>query len=155
MSKFTTTPTKHQVFRYATSTLAYLAAATTMSLAAAMSAHAADYVRADFQGSVSAINADAPSGISVGTPIYWDVVFDLDKLTDYTDSVNNATGLGFNSVLAATLANDSYASLTVSVGPISFTKYDQENYGTPEGDAGPGGNLGIGNFRSCPIVWCS
>jgi hypothetical protein len=130
----------------AASILRRLAIAIALPLGLALPAHASNYVNAGWSGEVMAVNADAPVSLTVGTPIYFDAFYDLDKLVDYTMSVNDATGLGFSSVLSASLSDDPKDSLSVSVGSISYDKYDQLNYGTPEGDAGPGGNLGIGDF---------
>jgi hypothetical protein len=118
----------------------------TLTMGLAPPASASQYVRADFTGQVLSVGSSSPTGIAVDTPIYFDAVYDLDKLVDHTATVDAATGLGFASVLAASLSDDPNASLTITVGSISFDKFDQENYGTPEGDAGPGGDLGLGNF---------
>ena len=109
----------------------------------------AGYVRATFTGSIAAVNPGTPSDLGVGTMVVFQAVYDTAKLVDKTVSVNDGTGLGFTSVLAASLADDPRASLKISIGPVSFTKFDQLNYGTPEGDCGPGCDLGAGNF---PVV---
>lgn len=122
-----------------------LAAALPIALAAP--ARATDYVRLDFSGQVLAAAPGAPAG--VGAPISFEAIFDMDKLVDHTQSVNAATGLGYASVETASLADDPNASLSIRVGTASFSKFDEVNYGTPEGDAGPGADLGAGDF---PVV---
>jgi hypothetical protein len=106
----------------------------------------AEYVRATYTGSVAAVYPGTSSDLGIGTPIIFTATFDTAKLVDYTSSVNGKTGLGFASVLTASLADDPLASLTISIGPVSFTKFDQLNYGTPGGECGAGCNLGAGNF---------
>lgn len=106
----------------------------------------AHYVRVDYQGSILAALPDALPDFAVGTPIYFSVRFDTAKLVDRTQSLNDATGLGFISAFTASLSDDPKASLSIRIGSTSFDKFDQENYGTPRGDGGPGDNLGVGNF---------
>lgn len=125
--------------RTVTSLLAAVIAATAVPVAASP-------LRATFSGQILAVNPGTPANLDVGTPVIFSVVFDPSKLVDHTQSVNDATGLGFASVLTASLADDPLASLKINIGPVSFSKYDQINYGTPEGDCGPGCDLGAGNF---------
>jgi len=113
----------------------------------------AQYVRATYTGTIEAVNPGTPSDLGVGTPIVFQAaVYDTDKLIDYTQSVDDATGLGFASVLTASLSDDPRASLSISIGPVAFTKQDQLNYGTPEGDCGPGCDLGAGNFPDVSYI---
>lgn len=111
----------------------------------------ADYVRATYSGTVAEVGAQAPDGLAVGAPINFDVVFDPANLVDHTASLNNALGGNvFASALFASLSDDPNASLSITVGPVSFTKYDGIQYGTPFGDCnladcGPDG-LGAGNL---------
>ncbi len=125
--------------------LAVTCAMTAALIGAAVPARA-EYVRATYTGSVAAINPGTPSDLGVGTPVVFQAIYDTAKLVDRTVTVNDGTGLGFASVLAASLADDPRASLSISIGPVSFTKFDQLNYGTPEGECGAGCDLGAGNF---------
>lgn len=122
---------------------------TALAVMVAAPAHA-DYVEATYSGSVAEVGAAAPTGLDVGTSINFDVVFDTSKLVDYTAAVNAATGSNFASVEVASLSDDPNASLSITAGPISFTKYDGLQYGTPQSDCterfcGPAG-LSIGNL---------
>jgi hypothetical protein len=119
-----------------------------MILTAPTAAHA-EYVRATFSGSILATNPGTPASLGVGTPVTFTAVYDTSKLVDHTASINAATGLGFASVLTASLSDDPAAWLSIKIGPVSYDKFDQVNYGTPEGDCGPGCDLGAGNF---PVV---
>lgn len=123
-----------------------LAAAAAAALAAPAQA---GYVRADFSGSILAVNPGTPASLGPGTPITFQAIFDPGKLVDHTQSIDDATGLGFASVLTASLSDDPHASLSIKVGGVSFTKFDEVAYGTPEGDCGPGCDLGGGDF---PVV---
>ncbi|HEY1928482.1 MAG TPA: PEP-CTERM sorting domain-containing protein [Caulobacteraceae bacterium] len=109
----------------------------------------AEYVRATFSGSILATNPGTPASLGVGTPITFTAVFDTSTLVDHTASVNAATGLGFASVFTASLSDDPAAWLSIKVGPVSFNKFDEVNYGTPGGDCGPTCDLGAGDF---PVV---
>lgn len=122
-----------------------LAIAMTAAMLAAVPA-SASYVRATYTGSIAAVNHGTPSELGVGTTVVFSAIYDPAKLVDRTTAVNDATGLGFTSVLAASLSGDPRASLSISIGPVSFTKYDQLNYGTPGGECGPTCDLGAGNF---------
>lgn len=114
-------------------------------LALAAPAHAA-YVQVDFSGQVLGVNPGGPASIGLGTPITFQAVFNPATLVDHTQSVNDGTGLGFSSVLTASLSDDPNASLTIKIGDVTFTKHDEVNYGTPEGDCGAGCDLGAGDF---------
>ncbi|MBS0361603.1 MAG: PEP-CTERM sorting domain-containing protein [Proteobacteria bacterium] len=124
---------------------AYALFAAAAPLMLAVPAHAS-YVQVDFAGQVLGVNAGGPASIAAGTPITFQAVFDPSTLTDHTQSVNDGTGLGFSSVFTASLSDDPNASLTIKVGDVTFTKFDEVNYGTPEGDCGAGCDLGAGNF---------
>ncbi len=119
--------------------------AAAMPIACAAPAHAA-YVEVKFSGQVLAANPGTDAAFGAGAPITFDAIFDPAKLVDHTTTVNDDTGLGFSSVLAASLSDDPKASLTIKIGSTSFSKYDEVAYGTPEGDGGPGADLGLGNF---------
>ncbi len=122
-----------------------LAIAMTATMLAGVPANAA-YVKATYTGSIAAVNPGTPSDLGVGTTVVFKAIYDTAKLIDRTTAVNGATGLGFTSVLAASLSDDPRASLSISIGPVSFSKYDQLNYGTPGGECGPSCDLGAGNF---------
>src|ERR1700739_2316492 len=121
------------------------AIAAPMILTAPTAAHA-EYVKATFTGSILATNPGTPASLGVGTPITFTAVYDTSKLVDHTASINAATGLGFASVFTASLSDDPSDWLSIKVGPVSFSKHDQVNYRTPEGDCGPGCDLGAGDF---------
>lgn len=123
-----------------------LAAALPMAFAAP--AHAA-YERVQFSGQVLATNPGVPPAFAVGTPITFEAIYDTGKLVDRTQTINDDTGLGFSSVFTGSLADDPKASLSIRIGATSFTKFDEVNYGTPEGDCGTGCDLGGGDF---PVV---
>ena len=125
-----------------------LVAASAIAVGTAAPAQA-DYSSATYTGTIGAVNAGTPASLGVGTPITFNAVYDTGKLVDRTQSVNDATGLGFSSVLTASLSDDPKASMTISVGGVTFSKFDEVNYGTPEGDCGQGCDLGAGNF---PVV---
>ncbi|MGI4878931.1 MAG: PEPxxWA-CTERM sorting domain-containing protein [Janthinobacterium lividum] len=122
-----------------------LAIAMTATMLAGVPA-SANYVRATYTGSIAAVNPGTASNLGVGTTVVFRATYDTAKLVDRTTTVNDGTGLGFSSVLAASLSDDPRASLSISIGPVSFTKYDQLNYGTPGGECGPTCDLGAGNF---------
>ena len=126
-----------------------LAAALPLALAAPAHAH---YVQVAFSGQILAVNPGTPSAFGVGTPITFKVRYDTDKLVDRTQVIDDNTGLGFASVLTASLADDPNAALNIQIGSTSFTKFDAENYGTPEGDCGAGCDLGAGNFPVADII---
>lgn len=126
-----------------------LAAVLPIAFAAPVQAH---YVQVEFSGHVLAVNPGTPAAFGVNTPITFKVRYDTDKLVDHTDSVNDGTGLGFLSVLTASLADDPKASLSIRIGSISFSKFDAQSYGNPEGDCGPGCDLGGGNYPIAEIL---
>jgi len=116
-------------------------------LALAVPAQAA-YVRADFSGSILGANPDAPASLAVGTPITFDIVYDPARSVDHTATFTAAIGPLFSSVVTNSLADDPNASLTIKVGDVTFTKFDEVNYGTPGGDCGPTCDYGVGDFPS-------
>ncbi|WP_226895842.1 PEPxxWA-CTERM sorting domain-containing protein [Polymorphobacter sp. PAMC 29334] len=120
-----------------------------LPVALAAPAAQAHYVKVDFSGHILAINPGTAAAFGVNTPITFEARYDTSKLVDHTQSVNDGTGLGFSSVLTASLSDDPKASLSIKIGSTSFTKFDAQSYGNPEGDCGPGCDLGGGNY---PIV---
>lgn len=116
----------------------------------------AGYVEATYSGTVEQVAAGAPGSLGVGTPIMFDVVFDPSRLVDYTanvNSLNHLTGANaFTSFQTVSLSDDPAASLTITVGGITFSKFDQVRYGTPCSEASncnpavPTSGLGAGNL---------
>ena len=103
----------------------------------------ADYVDLSYSGTILQLAASGvPAGIGIGTPITFNVVFDPAKIVDYTASVNSSVPKVFptltnpnffSSYQTVSLSDDPLASLTVTVGGITFNKFDGINYGTPCG----------------------
>lgn len=131
----------------------------------------ADYVDLSYSGTILQLAASGvPAGIQIGTPITFNVVFDPAKVVDYTASVNSSIPKAFptltnpnffNSYQTVSLSNDPLASLTVTVGGITFTKFDGINYGTPCGiiplsqcgnPAVPTNGLGGGNLPDVEYI---
>jgi len=131
--------------------LAALAAATAAPMRAA-----AQYLQVDYSGTVTDTFAGAPSWLTVGTTISIDAVFNPATLADNTATANTIlsefgdTSPLPTSVTNASLSADPYASLTIKVGPETFSKYDEIAYGTPYGDTPI--NLGIGNLPAVDYI---
>lgn len=123
-----------------------------VAMAIAGGAPALADVRVDYSGVIQQVDPGTPAAFGVGTPVTFDAVYDPSKLVDHTQGVNDATGLGFASVFDASLSDDPYASLTITVGPTSFSKFDELAYGTPRGDGGPKSDLGHGNLPALTFL---
>ena len=125
----------------------------------------ASYVDLTYSGTILQVAASGlPPGIGIGTPITFSAVFDPSRAVDYTASVNSSipkvfptltTPNFFSSDQTVSLADDPFASLTVTVGGITFSKFDGISYGTPCGPiplsacgnpAVPTNGLGAGNL---------
>jgi hypothetical protein len=121
----------------------------------------ATYLDITYTGSVAMVgDGAAAAGLSVGTPITFEVFFNPDKLVDYTAAFTASNGgdpAGITSLKTASLSDDSYASLTIKVGDVSFTKFDGIQYGTPCGDdpaddCAKTGGLAVGNLPSATYL---
>jgi len=118
---------------------------------------AAQYVEVDYSGTVTNILSGAPSWLTVGTPVSFDAVFNTAALVDNTataDAILSEFGLDPSqlptSVTNASLSDDPNASLTIKVGPETFSKFDEVQYGTTDGDTPV--NLGIGNLPAVDYI---
>ena len=123
----------------------------------------ASYVDVTYSGTVDQVGPGGPASVTVGTPITFNVVFDTARLVDYTASVDAVIppAAAFSSEKTASLSDDPFASLTITVGSITFTKFDGVNYGTPCGDTpisscsnptSPTGGLGAGNLPAAEYL---
>lgn len=89
----------------------------------------------DFQGTVVATPDPTQAfDLSVGSPVYFSVTFDPDKLVDVSQTFYNIdaiTGMpvAIPGLETASLSDDPNAAFTVTAGSHSFTKFDAHKYG--------------------------
>jgi hypothetical protein len=130
-----------------------LAAATV----APMRAAAAQYVKVDYSGTVTSVFSGAPSWLTPGLSVSFEGIFNPADLVDHTataDAILSAFGLDPSaiptSVFNASLSDDPNASLTIKIGPETFSKFNELQYGTPDGDTPF--NLGTGNLPAADYI---
>lgn len=122
-----------------------------LAASAAASPAAAGYVRATYSGTIVETGPTVPAGLTAGTSITFAVTYDPAKLVDRTASFEQQVGPGiFTSVGAVSLSDDPRASLRITAGPVTFTKRDSLQYGTPFGDCSPGRLRTVGTGRWQP-----
>jgi hypothetical protein len=114
-------------------------------------------VEYDYGGSVALVAPPAASflagfGIVEGAPITYSVRFNTDNLVDHTQSINAAVPVNLAKFETVSLSDEADATLTITIGNITLTKFNAINYGTPFGHtctpSNPSActNLGGGNF---------
>jgi PEP-CTERM motif len=123
--------------------------------AAALPAQA-KYVEADYTGIVLGfVPGQSLPGVNTGDLFSYKIVYDDSTFVDHTASVNAVLAtipgtVPLTSFFTADLSSDPKARLRISIGPVTFTKFDAVGYGTPE-EGGPP-DLGAGNFPNVEYI---
>jgi hypothetical protein len=118
---------------------------------------AAQYVEVQYTGTVTDTFSGAPVWLTAGLPVSFEAIYNPANLVDHTasaDAILSEFGLDPSqiptSVFAASLSDDPKASLSIKFGPETFSKYDEQQYGTPYGDTPI--DLGVGNLPAVAYI---